>query len=87
MTLVLFCADWCRECREVMKEVDKFKSLIDSELQVLKVDIDAEVNKVKADEYGVDSVPMLMFFRSGEVLWRHKGVILAAELRTIFDGF
>ena len=42
---------------------------------------------VTAKEYGIQSVPTLMLFRHGEVLWRTNGVVQRAELLATIDSF
>ena len=38
-------------------------------------------------QYGIQSVPTLMLFRHGEVLWRTSGVVQRAELLATIDSF
>ena len=38
-------------------------------------------------QYGIQSVPTLMLFRHGEVLWRTSGVVQRAELLATIDPF
>ena len=38
-------------------------------------------------QYGIQSVPTLMLFRRGEVLWRTSGVVQRAELLATIDPF
>ena len=38
-------------------------------------------------QYGIQSVPTLMLFRCGEVLWRTSGVVQKSELLATIDPF
>ena len=38
-------------------------------------------------QYGIQSVPTLMLFRHGEVLWRTSGVMQKSELLATIDPF
>ena len=38
-------------------------------------------------QYGIQSVPTLMLFRRGEVLWRTSGVVQKSELLATIDPF
>ena len=40
-----------------------------------------------ASQYGVQSVPTLMLFRQGEVLWRTSGVMQKTALLATIDPF
>jgi len=42
---------------------------------------------VTASQYGIQSVPTLMLFRRGEVLWRTSGVMQKSELLATIDPF
>ena len=40
-----------------------------------------------SQKYQIQSVPTLMLFRNGEVLWRTSGVMQKAELLSTIDPF
>ena len=52
-------------------------------IRIIKVDVDKY--GVTASQYRIQSVPTLMLFRNGEVLWRTSGVIDKAELLATLD--
>ena len=52
-------------------------------IRIIKVDVDKY--GVTANRYGIQSVPTLMLFRHGEVLWRTSGVVQRAELLATID--
>ena len=52
---------------------------------IIKVDVDKY--GVTASQYGIQSVPTLMLFRRGEVLWRTSGVMQKSELLATIDPF
>ena len=54
-------------------------------IRIIKVDVDKY--GVTASQYRIQSVPTLMLFRSGEVLWRTSGVVYKAELLATLDPF
>ena len=38
-------------------------------------------------QYGIQSVPTLMLFRQGDVLWRTSGIVQKSELLATIDPF
>jgi len=49
--------------------------------------VDVDKYGVTASQYRIQSVPTLMLFRNGEVLWRTSGVVDKAELLATLDPF
>ena len=54
------------------------KKKIGDKATIIKMDIDK--NPSYAREYRVQSVPTLMIFKNGQVLWRRSGVLPANEI-------
>lgn len=46
-----------------------------------------QVKNVLGNRIRIQSVPTLMLFRNGEVLWRTSGVVEKAELLATLDPF
>jgi thioredoxin 1 len=53
--------------------------------KIIKVDIDK--NPQAANQYQVRSVPTLMVFKQGKILWRQSGVVPANQLQKILQQF
>ena len=53
--------------------IDKFQREMNGRVDVYKVDIDDRGMLDAVHRYNIMSVPTLMFFRRGEVLWRENG--------------
>lgn len=86
LALVDFYAAWCGPCKTMHSILVEYKNLVGNAVHILKLDIDSPANAAKVHEYNVASVPTLIFFRRGEVLWRGSGVISAVELKKISDS-
>jgi thioredoxin 1 len=86
LTLVDFYANWCGPCKVMRPILEEYKKLMGDNVSVLKLDIDSPANAVKAREFHVSSVPTLIFFRHGEILWRNSGVTSTAQLKEISDS-
>jgi thioredoxin 1 len=70
-TLVDFHATWCGPCQAMMPTIDQLKNKKGSQLRVLKIDVDK--NQEVAAQYKVRSVPTLILFKKGEIIWRQAG--------------
>lgn len=76
--LVDFFATWCGPCRMQSPILDKVKSTVGDEADVLKIDVDQ--NKALAAKYTIKSVPTLIIFKNGEPVWRASGLHRADDL-------
>ena len=61
------------------------KAVLGDRIRIIKVDVDKY--GVTANQYGIQSVPTLMLFRHGEVLWRTSGVVQKGELLATIAPF
>lgn len=75
LTFVDFFASWCGPCQAMHPVVDRFQEQMRGRVEVYKVNIDAPEMAEIIRRYGIRSVPTLMFFRRGEVLWRSSGMM------------
>jgi thioredoxin 1 len=64
-------AAWCGPCRMVSPVVDEIASDYSGRLKVGKVDVDAE--PAIAQRFGVQSIPMLVVVKGGEVVAQAVG--------------
>lgn len=81
--LVDFFATWCQPCKVMSSVLNTVKRNVEEEARIVKIDID-QYQSIAA-EYGVRSVPTLLIFKKGELLFRQSGVMdvnsLTAELK------
>ena len=85
LVLVDFFATWCQPCKAMHPILEQVKSVLGDHIRIIKVDVDKY--GVTASQYRIQSVPTLMLFRNGEVLWRTSGMVDKAELLATLDPF
>ncbi len=85
LVLVDFFATWCQPCTMMHPVLEQVKAAVGDRLRIIKVDIDRHPDT--AAQFQVRSVPTLMLFRCGEVLWRESGVLSRAELMSTLQPF
>lgn len=76
--LVDFYATWCGPCKMQSPVLDEVKRRMGDDIVVVKVDVDR--NREVAAAYRVQSIPTLMVFSGGEMLWRGTGLHQADDL-------
>jgi thioredoxin 1 len=72
-TLVDFYTNWCVPCKMMTPIIDQTKVELGDKANVLKVDVDN--NQEVARKYQIRSIPTLLIFKEGEVVWRQSGVL------------
>ncbi|MEQ9287403.1 MAG: thioredoxin [Cyclobacteriaceae bacterium] len=82
--LVDFYAEWCGPCKMMAPVLEELSGELNGKGRIIKVDIDKNTNA--AIKYQVRSVPTLVLFKKGEILWRHSGTAGKDELRQIINN-
>lgn len=85
LTVVDFWAPWCMPCRMLAPIIDELKTTYGDKVQFVKVNTD-ESHQV-ASQYGIMSIPTLLFFKGGEIVHHTIGVQPAAALKREIDRF
>jgi thioredoxin 1 len=82
--LVDFWAEWCGPCRKVAPVLEEIASELGDQLEVVKLDIDA--NPSTTTTYQVMSVPTLTLFKGGEPVQSIVGAHPKSALLRMIEG-
>lgn len=85
LVLIDFFATWCQPCKMMHPILEQVKGVLGDKIRIIKVDVDKY--GATAGQYQVQSVPTLMLFRHGEMLWRASGAMPKAELLATIEPF
>ncbi len=85
--LVDYFATWCGPCKMMHPILEEVKKQLGDKVKILKIDIDAPANRQSVYTYQVQSVPTLMLFKDGKMLWRQSGVVQAKPLKEIIEKY
>lgn len=78
--VVDFWAPWCGPCRTMAPVVDKLSEEYKGKVKFCKLNVDD--NKTMAGKYQVMSIPMLLFFKKGEVVDQSLGAVSEKALKS-----
>jgi thioredoxin 1 len=76
--LVDFFAEWCGPCKYMPPILKEVKQKAGDKITILKVDIDKA--PALSSRFQIRSVPTIMAFQNGNVVWRKSGVASAGEI-------
>jgi thioredoxin 1 len=79
--IVDFHALWCSPCKiqsPILKEV---ATELGESVKIIKIDVDQ--NNEIAGRYNVQSVPTLIIFKNGKLIWRQSGVVSKNQLKSV----
>lgn len=83
LAVVDFWASWCMPCKMLSPIVDELAEEF-PDVKFGKINVDEE--SALAAEYGIVSIPTLLFFRDGEVVNKSVGYRAKEDLAEIISG-
>lgn len=79
LTLVDFYAEWCGPCKMLGPVLEKLE-----DINIIKVDVD--IHQQLAMNYGIMSVPSLLFFKNGQLVKKEIGFRSEEDLKNIISN-
>jgi thioredoxin 1 len=73
LAMVDFWADWCGPCRLIAPFVEQLADQYAGQVKVGKLDVDA--NQRTAAQFGVRSIPTVLFFKDGQLVDQVVGAV------------
>jgi thioredoxin 1 len=79
--LVDFWAPWCGPCRMMAPILDNLAVDLAAQVKIAKINVDDPVNQPLAAQYGVQGIPNLKLFKSGQEIASFVGLRQQEALR------
>lgn len=79
--LVDFFAEWCQPCKVQSPILHEIAREQQGKLRVIKIDVDK--NQEIAARFQIRSVPTLVLFKNGTIVWKNSGVMSKQQLTEI----
>jgi thioredoxin 1 len=79
--IVDFWAEWCGPCKAIAPVLEKLAKEYAGQIRIAKVDVDA--NQALAGQFGIQSIPTLMFVKNGKIVGQSAGAAPEGALRDV----
>jgi thioredoxin 1 len=79
--IVDFHAVWCSPCKMQSPILKEVATELGDSIRIIKIDVDQ--NSDIAMKYSIQSVPTLIIFKSGKLVWRQSGVVGKSQLKSV----
>ena len=83
--LIDFWAEWCGPCKALGPILENIAAEFEGKVSIKKINIDE--NPSAPANFGVRSIPTMMIFKNGEMVWRQSGEQNAKTLINLINDF
>jgi thioredoxin 1 len=84
VALVDFWAEWCGPCRMIGPTVEELSREYDGKAVIGKLNVDN--NQAVAAQFGIRSIPTILFFKNGQLVDKQVGVAPKQVLQQKLDA-
>jgi thioredoxin 1 len=81
--VVDFHAVWCGPCKMQSPILKEVAAELGDKVRIIKIDVDQ--NNEIAGKYSIQSVPTLIVFKNGKLVWRQSGVVSKSQLKSVLE--
>lgn len=81
--LVDFWATWCGPCIAMAPILKDLAEKVGDSARIVKIDVDK--NEQISAQYNIQSIPTMILFKNGKVLWRVSGMQSAHQLLSVIN--
>jgi thioredoxin len=78
LLVVDFFATWCGPCKKLSPTLDEVSEELGEQVNIVKVDVDESEDL--AMNYGIRSVPTVLFFKNGQQVDKFVGALPKSEI-------
>lgn len=82
--LVDFYADWCGPCKMLAPVIEALAAEWEGKAKIGKLNVDNAMDTAR--NYGIQSIPTLLYFKNGELVNKSIGVVSKTEIEQVLNS-